>query len=160
MEMKTKEVLQNVKWIGEAETPQITENRLLNSNISQFTFIYLLGKIGVLPCLILMLVIVLTSIKLIKSSKNIEEEYGKYLIIGLSILYVIQSIVNVLMNVNIGIKTDVNLPFVSNGTIYVLINILSFSIILSVYRRKNINFEEPKKSKLVTKIEDFFFEDV
>ena len=142
MDAKTNEVLQNVKWVGEAETPQITENRILNSNSSQFTFIYLLGKIGVLPCLLLILAIILTSIKLVKSSKDIDEAYGKYLIIGLSTLYMIQSIVNILMNVNIGIRTDVNLPFVSNGTIYVLINILSFAIILSVYRRKNINFEE------------------
>lgn len=159
MEMKIKEILQNVKWIGEAKTSQITENRLLNSNSSQFSFIYLLGKVGILPSLLLILAIVLTSIKLIKNSKNIEESYGKYLVIGLSMLYIIQSIVNVLMNVNIGIKTDVNLPFVSNGTIYWLINILSFAIILSVYRRKDINFEEPKKSKILIAIEDFFFEE-
>ena len=34
------------------------------------------------------------------------------------------------------------------------------AIMLSVYRRKDINFEEPKKSKLVVKIEDFLFEEV
>ena len=39
-------------------------------------------------------------------------------------------------------------------------NIMCMSLVLSVYRRKDINFEEPKKSKMATKIEDFFFEEV
>ena len=34
------------------------------------------------------------------------------------------------------------------------------AVLLSVYRRKNINFEELKKSKLIAQIENFLFEDV
>ena len=34
------------------------------------------------------------------------------------------------------------------------------SLILSTYRRKAINLEEPKKSKVFVKIENFFFEEM
>lgn len=37
--------------------------------------------------------------------------------------------------------------------------ILCVSLTLSVYRRKNINFEEPKKLNIVSKIENFIFEE-
>ena len=98
-------------------------------------FIYLLGKTGVLVVGILVLTIILTSIKLILNAKNIKELYGKYLIIGISTLYILQSFTTILMNVNMGIQTNVNLPFVTYGGV----NILTIAIIFSIYRRKDIN---------------------
>ena len=71
-----------------------------------------------------------------------------------------QSIIHILMNLKLWIRSDINLPFVAEGNLYFLINCFTFAVILSVYRRKDINFEEPKKSKLFAKIEDFLFEDV
>ena len=94
------------------------------------------------------------------NAKDMKDQYGKYLIIGLGTLYIIQSIANILMNINMGVKTSIILPFVSDADVYYVINILCMAIMLSVYRRKDINFEEPKKSKLVVKIEDFLFEEV
>ena len=81
----------------------------------------------------------MTSIKLIINAKNIKEQYGKYLIIGLSTIYILQSFATILMNVNMGIQTNVNLPFVTYGGVYFIVNILTIAIIFSVYRRKDIN---------------------
>ena len=45
----------------------------------------------------------------------------------------------ILMNVNMGIQTNVNLPFVTYGGVYFIVNILTIAIIFSIYRRKDIN---------------------
>ena len=160
--MLQKEILQNAKLIGEAETKIISSDRYIIPMESNYTFIYLLGKTGIIPAVILVLAIILTSIKLIINAKNIKEQYGKFLIIGLSTLYILQSVASVLMNINLGIQADINIPFVSYGGFYFMVNILSMALMFSVYRRKDINFEEPKKlkkPKFLTKIEGFFFEE-
>lgn len=73
--------------------------------------------------------------------------------IGLSTLYITQSLASVLMNVNLGIKTGINLPFVSYGGVNFVINMICISIILSVYRRKDINlYEKVEEVKLEEKV--------
>lgn len=143
------EILRNLNWIGSTNA----QEELSASNSSQFKFLYLVGRLGIIPATILVLIILFMSVTLINNSKNIKDTYGKYLMIGLSTTYIVQSIIHVLMNLNLWIRSDINLPFVTEGNLYFIINSFTFGIILSVYRRKDINFEEPKKSKLATKIE-------
>ena len=60
------------------------------------------------------------------------------MIIGLSLLFILQSFATVLMNINMGIQSNVNLPFVTYGGVYFIVNIVNMAIILSVYRRKDV----------------------
>ena len=46
------------------------------------------------------------------------------------------------MNINLGIQQNINLPFVSSGGQFFVINCLCMAFILSVYRRKDINLDE------------------
>lgn len=140
--MLQKEILENSKLIGEADTNIITTDDYIISKESNFTFIYLVGKIGIIGASILVLVIIFTSIKLIINAKIIKNMYGKILIIGLSSLYILQSVWNILMNINLGIQQNINLPFVSSGGQFFVINCLCMALILSVYRRKDINLDE------------------
>ena len=161
--MKQKDIMQNAKLIGEAEV-ELGHNVNFDDIFedSSFSFIYLLGKSGIIPAVLLVFAIILTSTKLIINAKNIKDQYGKLLIIGLSTLYIFQSAASVLMNINMGVQTSINIPFVAYGGFYFIISILSMALILSVYRRKDINFEEPKKlkkPKFLTKIEGIFFEE-
>lgn len=145
--MLQKEVLDNTKLIGEAETEILSDkdNYLINTE-SEYTFIYLLGKTGILVTGVLVITIILMSIKLILNAKNINEQYGKLLIIGLSALFILQSFANVLMNLNMWIQSNVNLPFVTYGGISFIINAINIAIILSVYKRKDIyQYEEKEK---------------
>ena len=136
--MLQKEILENAKIIGEADTMAISSNQSIINLESNYTFIYILGRTGILVAGLLVCTIILTSIKLIINAKNIKEQYGKFLIIGLSSLYILQSFATILMNVNMGVQTNVNLPFVTYGGIYFIVSILSMAIIFSVYRRKDI----------------------
>ena len=42
------------------------------------------------------------------------------------------------MNLNLGIESNFNIPFVSYGATNLIINMMSLALILSVYRRKDI----------------------
>lgn len=140
--MLQKEILDNAKIVGEAEIEPIQNDENIINNNTNYTFIYIVGKAGILVSSILVLTILLTSIRLILNAKNIKEQYGKLLTIGLGTLYIFQSIANVLMNINMGIQTDVGLPFVTYGGTYFIANILGIAIIFSIYRRKDINLCE------------------
>ena len=136
--MLQKEILENAKIIGEADTMPISNSQSIINVESNYTFIYLLGKTGILVAGLLVCTIILASVKLIINAKNIKEQYGKFLIIGLSSLYILQSFATILMNVNMGVQTNVNLPFVTYGGVYFIVSILSIAIIFPVYRRKDI----------------------
>ena len=137
--MLQKDILHNAKLFGETEIEAITSDVSILNIESNYTFIYLLGKAGIVITSILVFLIILTSIRLIINCNNMKEEYGKLLVIGLSTLFILQSFATILMNLNLGIQTNVNLPFVTYGGVYFIVNILSIAIILSVYRRKDIN---------------------
>ena len=134
-------ILSNLKWFGATED----QEELDKTDSSHFRFLYILAKFGIIPATILAVVIIFMCLRIVKNSKKIKESYGKYLIIGLGTTYIMQSIIHVLMNLKLWIRSDVNLPFVAEGNLYFLINCFTFAVILSVYRRKNINFEEPRK---------------
>lgn len=147
--MLQKEVLDNTKLIGEAETEILSDkdNYVINTE-SEYTFIYLLGKTGILVTGLLVITIILMSIKLIINAKIINEQYGKFLIIGLSTLFILQSFANVLMNLNMWIQSNVNLPFVTYGGTSFIINTINIAIILSIYRRKDI-YQYEIKNKII-----------
>lgn len=103
--------------------------------------------------------IIIFDIKLLISVKKVKEQYGKSILIGFSSFFIIQTICNIAMNFVIIWGSEFKIPFFSSGEVELLMNIICVSLMLSIYRRKNINFEEPKKSKILAKIEDYFFEE-
>lgn len=98
-------------------------------------------------------------IKLIISVKKVKEQYGKIILIGFSSFFIIQTICNIAMNFGIIGVAEFKMPFFSSGEIELLMNIICVALMLSIYRRKNINFEKPQKLKILAKIEDCFFEE-
>ena len=125
-----------------------------------FAFLGMVARYGWVAGLGVVGLLLLFNIKLIINAIKMKDRYGKLLVIGIASLYIVQTVCNLLMNLGIIGVAEFNLPFISGGDIEWLMNIMCMSLVLSIYRRKDINFEEPKKSKLLTKIEDFFFEEV
>ena len=139
VQMLQREILQKAKIVGEADNMSIPINDSILNIESNYTFIYLIGKCGLLVAGIITITTILISAKLIINAKNIKEQYGKFLIIGLSSLFILQSFATILMNLSLGIQVDVNLPFVTYGGAFFIVNIINMAIVLSVYRRKDIN---------------------
>ena len=161
-------IFKNAKLLGQVDLegiPLKDEQGYMNSiqnyfgTTGKFAFLGILSKYGWIASFGL-IVILLFDIKLILSSRKVKEPYGKLIIIGITSLYIVQTVCNLAMNFGIIGVAEFDLPLISGGKATFIVNIICMALILSVYRRKDINFEEPKKSKLVTKIEDFFFEEV
>ena len=142
-------ILSNLKWFGATEDHE----ELDKTDSSHFRFLYILGKLGIIPATVLAVAIIFMCVRIVKNSKKVNDIYGKYLIIGLGTTYIMQAIIHVLMNLKLWIRSDINLPFVAEGSLYHLINCFTFAVILSVYRRKDINFEKPRKLNKSKKFE-------
>lgn len=131
-----KEIIESAKLWGEAEN---TSNAIdLFDEGTNFAFISVLAHYGWIVSIEIVLAIIAFSIKLILNVIKIKDSYGKLLIIGISSMFILQSIFNILMNLNLWIEATFNLPFVSYGGANLVINMMSLALILSIYRRKDI----------------------
>lgn len=131
-----KEIIESAKVFGETENKSDAIN--LFDEGTDSAFIALLAHYGWAVSIAVVLIIVAFSIKLILNAITIKDNYGKFLIIGISSMFILQSIFNILINLNLWIDFSLNLPFVSYGGANLIINIISLALILSIYRRKDI----------------------
>jgi len=95
-----------------------------------------------------LLMVLLLSAKLIINAVHLKDMYGKLLTIGISSMFILQSVFNILMNLNLWIEADFNISFVSYGGANLVINIMCLALILSIYRRKDILIENVKKDEI------------
>ena len=125
-----------------------------------FQFLGMLSQYGWIASFVFAIILLLFCIKLIISTKKVKDPYGKLIAIGITSLYIVQIVCNLAMNFGIIGVAEFDLPLISGSKATIIMDMILMALFLSVYRRKDINFEEPKKSKLAAKIEDFFFEEV
>lgn len=138
--MNRRVIIQNARMIGEAEDTSYAIN--LFDEGTDYAFISIIAHYGWIAGILIVTAIILFSLKLIFNVIKIKEVYGKFIIVGLASMFILQSIFNILMNLNLWIESGFNLPFVSYGIGNLIMNVISLSIILSVYRRKDINLYE------------------
>ncbi len=117
---------------------------------TDFAFISILAHYGWIVAILVTVSILLLSIKLIINAIKIKENGGKSLIIGISSMFILQSIFNILMNLNLWMESNYNLPFVSYGGVNLIINLMCLSLILSVYRKKDLIFENKERREKVS----------
>lgn len=134
--IERKSIIGSAKLWGEAEN---TSNAIdLFDEGTNFAFISVLAHYGWILSIGLVLAIITFSIKLIFNAIKIKDSYGKLLIIGLSSMFILQSIFNILMNLNLWIEAGFYLPFISYGGGSLVINMMSLTFILAIYRKKDI----------------------
>ena len=133
-------IIQNAKMFGESENK--SQAISLFDDGTDYAFISIIAHYGWFVGILIVLAIILFSFRLIFNAIKIREIYGKFIIIGLASMFILQSIFNILMNLNLWIESGFSLPFVSYGIGNLIMNLISFSMILSVYRRKDINLYE------------------
>ena len=109
---------------------------------TNYALISIVSNYGYLVAGVVVVAVIFLCIKLFMSIKQIKDIYGKMLIIGLSSIILLQAISNILMNFNIGWQGEITLPFVSFGCNGLLINMISIALILSIYRRKDIQIKK------------------
>ena len=133
-------IINTAKPFGKAEN--MSDALKLFEEGTNYAFISILANYGWVVALFMVTAVILLNIKLIINSLKIKDFYGKMLIIGFSSMFIIQSLFNILMNLNIGLKVNINLPLVSYGGTELIVNIAIISLILAIYRRKDILVKE------------------
>ena len=136
MALNREQIINSAKMFGEAQYQ--TEAINLFDEGTDFAFISILAHYGWIASIAIILAVTLLSIKLILNAIKIKDNYGKLLIIGISSMFILQSIFNILMNMNLWIDSSLNLPFVSYGRTNLIINMMSLALILSIYRKKDV----------------------
>lgn len=131
-----KTIIDSAHFFGEADNKSNAID--LFDEGTNYAFISILAHCGWGISMAMVITIVLLSIKLIISAIKVKDIYGKLLVIGLSSMFIMQSIFNILMNLNLWIEADFNIPFVSYGGFNLIVNIMCLALILSIYRKKDI----------------------
>lgn len=129
-------IINSAQSFGEAEDMSNALN--LFDEGTNFAFISILAHYGWILAIAMVIAVILLSIKLILNSIKIKDVYGKMIIIEISSMFIMQSLFNILMNLNLGIEANFNIPFVSYGRMELIINMVSLALILSIYRKKDI----------------------
>ena len=143
-------IIESASMFGEAED---MSNALdLFDAGTQFAFISILAHYGWIVAILLIVTIILISVKLIINSIKVKDDYGKMLIIGISCLFIFQSVFNVLMNLNLWFESGFELPFVSYGGTGLIMNMACLALVLSIYRRKDI-LSHSQNEEIVNSIE-------
>lgn len=119
---------------------------------SNFVFINVLANYGWIVSICMVSLIILLNIRLIINSIKVEDSYGKLINISISILFMLETVFNLAMNLGFGEITDFTIPLVAKGKTCLIINMMCLALVLSVYRRKDINFDEPTQRIKVSKI--------
>lgn len=131
-----KVIINSAQLIGESEDMSNALN--IFDEGTNYALISLLAHYGWIISGAMILIVVLLSIKLIINAIKVKDVYGKNIIIGIATMFILQSICNILMNLNLGIQADFNIPFISYGGANLITNMICVSLVFSVYRRKNI----------------------
>ena len=131
-----REIIRKAKMVGEAENLSAPIDETIFYSESNYTFIYIIGKLGLYYAELIVLVYIFIAIKLMLNVKKVQDEYGRYLIVGLGALFIVQSFATMFVNISLGVYADVNLPFITYGGSYFIINIFEMALIFSVYRRR------------------------
>lgn len=112
---------------------------------AEYAFTSILAHYGWIVAILLIVTIILISVKLIINSIKVKDDYGKMIIIGISCLFIFQSVFNVLMNLNLWFESGFELPFVSYGGTGLIMNMACLALVLSIYRRKDILISSDNK---------------
>jgi cell division protein FtsW len=87
------------------------------------------GFIGVTLVILMFAVFLIRGLKL---AKNMDEDFGKYLAFGITIIIVINAIVNMMVATGIIPTTGVTLPFMSYGGTSIIFNSIAVGILLNI----------------------------
>lgn len=133
--LDVREIVKNAKLY---EKSDLSLNDISTVNNENYALLKILAYYGWGITIMLIIALLLLSIKLIINAKKITDIYGKFLVVGISSLFIIQIILGISLNFGFGLVEHFNIPFVSLGRIDLIINMMCIALILSVYKRKNL----------------------
>lgn len=142
--IEQKKIIDKVNLFGEVEDVEQITKALFDAESYNFPLVSMLANHGIVLSSLMVLMVLAFNIKILLDAKKIKDSYGKLLVIGIGSFFLLRSVSCILMNVNLGIKADFSIPFVSGGKIELIIDMVCLAIVFAVYRRKDIEVREEK----------------
>ena len=128
-------LLKSSKFIGQGNISVL--QALPNAKID-FVLIYILSTFGWIAAISLIILVLAFIMRIGIVYFKIKNKYGKLLIIGLFMLFLVQFSISILMNLCLFPILGVNMPFISYGVSNLFISIISIGIISSIYKWENV----------------------
>ncbi|MBS4205957.1 FtsW/RodA/SpoVE family cell cycle protein [Lederbergia citrea] len=135
LNVQIKKYLSEASWFGQINK---LENFSLPESHTDYVFVTLTYSLGWIFSIGLVLFLIAVTIRLCWMSRKIVDTFGQLIIIGAATLYTVPFIYNITMVLGWLPLAGFWLPFISYGTIHVLINSVLIGLVLSVYRRKDL----------------------
>ncbi|WP_110928750.1 FtsW/RodA/SpoVE family cell cycle protein [Bacillus massiliglaciei] len=136
MYLKLERLVEGAGWFGHIHSLELAD--LYNEMMTDFIFVsitYAFGWAGAIFAGLLFLWIIW---RISRIFTTVIDPFGKMLIFGSFALFTAQVTISIGMSLGVLPIVSVSLPFMSYGTLPVMINAFLFGLILSVYRKKNI----------------------
>lgn len=134
--IKETKIISNAKLFGKVESIDINQSFFVRN--TSFAFLSLLGNYGWFISGAMIIAVILLNIKLILNARKIKDIYGKLIIIGIASVFILETVGSLVMTL-FGLPAEFSIPLVSYGKVSLIINMMCLALVLSVYRRKNIN---------------------
>lgn len=128
-----KEFIYNAGWFGNS-----TGSEFIPQAHTDFVFVTFTYYYGWMFAMILVIILSLFVARIVVVFHQINNSYGKLLLVGAVTLYAVQLFCNIGMVFGIFPMTSMSLPFISYGFMPTLFNAVLIGIVLSVYRRKSM----------------------
>ena len=127
------------KMFGELELEREPYLEYVYLNDSEYSFVYLVEHYGKICGMFIVGVFMFLYIKLIFNYQQTKNNYGKMLNLGIGCFLSIPLILNFLTRVGIVCFHSVNIPFIIHNDMSIIVYMVSISLIMSIYSRKNVD---------------------
>lgn len=139
---QTESILSAARPFGQViNVSGLSIDQILPELNSDYVLINLIAHFGVVPCIAVIAAAVLLIAKLIAMLPKIKNSYGFYLSLSACLFLTCQFISGILTSFNLIPKISIAFPFISWGGTGLIMNMLLTGIILSVWRRNDLIFE-------------------
>lgn len=140
---------------GNADNVAGLAERLPDFN-SDYVFISLVSAYGILAGALVCALLALLVVKIFRISFRQKNQLGMILGCGCGIVLLLQTLMNLTVNLNLFPNTSVTLPFFSAGGSGLMVSYILLGIVMSVYRYKDILTEKLASGKVESVVSQEF----
>ncbi len=131
---------------GQGYGRSIYKNGYLATEVhNDMIFSVISEEFGFIGAVIVILLIVTITYMTIKEALKSKDLFAKLLCLGIGMIYVIQSLVNIAVSLSLIPNTGITLPFISNGGTSIVAFCIMFGVVLNISRFNNYELEKEKK---------------
>lgn len=123
------------KWIGEGA---VNPNGILPTITSNYIVTFVMYYYGILAVIMLLAVLGFFIFKIFKISVHQKNQLGTVIGVGCSLVFAVQIVIYVMVNLTIFPTTAVFLPLFTYGGTGTIVSYALIGILLSIYRYQNV----------------------